>query len=146
MKNRLTKKINNYKIKEKNKYDILILRKKVKTINYKAINDNYEFSRGMRNTGSSPLTEKEIEYVKQEINRIEADESVFVFNDKVHHNGTCYCPEDDKVYITRNVFPDLKYGSDHPRDMLTVAAVLAHEYYGHRPNREEYLKDINRDK
>ena len=46
--------------------------------------------------------------------------------------------------MTRNVFPDDKYGSTHPRDLMSVGAVLAHEYYGHRPYREEYLSDMEK--
>ena len=99
-------------------------------------------SNGMRNMSKTPLTIDEIEYVKAEINRIEADADVFVFNDEYHiSSGTCYNFLEDKVYVSRNVFPDIKYGSRHPRDIMSVAAVLAHEYYGHRYFREEYLKD-----
>ena len=83
--------------------------------------------------------------VKSEIRRIEADESVFVFNDEDHQNGsTCYNFIDDKIYVTRNVFPDTKYGSTHPRDIMSVGAVLAHEYYGHRAHRQEYLDDYKK--
>jgi hypothetical protein len=39
---------------------------------------------GMRNMSRTPLTDEEIEYVRSEIRRIEADESVFVFNDPGH--------------------------------------------------------------
>ncbi len=97
---------------------------------------------GMRNTSKTPLTNEEIEFVKKEIRKIGADESVFVFNDKNHIEfSTCYNFADDHIYVTKNVFPDDKYGSTHPRDLMSVAAVLAHEYYGHRPYREEYLCD-----
>lgn len=40
------------------------------------------------------------------------------------------------------MFPDEKYGSTHPRDLMSVGAVLAHEYFGHRPYRVEYLSDL----
>jgi len=77
-----------------------------------------------------------------EIKRIQADESVFIFNDPDHiKESTCYNFGLDKVFVTRNVFPDVKYGSSHPRDTMSIGAVLAHEYYGHRPNRDEYLSD-----
>ena len=69
--------------------------------------------------------------------------SVFVFNDEEHlSSSTCYNFVEDKNYVTRNVFPDEKYGSTHPRDLMSVGAVLAHEYLGHRPYREEYLSDM----
>lgn len=40
-----------------------------------------QMSNGMRMAGFRPLSEEEIEIVKSEIRRIEADEAVFVFND-----------------------------------------------------------------
>ena len=91
-----------------------------------------DMANGMRDMSRRPLSADEIDFVKSEIRRIEADESVFVFNDEDHQNGsTCYNFIDDKIYVTRNVFPDTKYGSTHPRDIMSVGAVLAHEYYGH---------------
>lgn len=99
-------------------------------------------SNGMRDMSRTPLTESEIEYVKSEIERIQADENVFIFNDPEHIQGsTCYNYVEDKIYVTRNVFPDLKYGSAHPRDVMSVGAVLSHEYYGHRTYRNEYISD-----
>ena len=97
---------------------------------------------GMRNTSGTPLNDQEIEFVKSEIQRIQADEDVFVFNDPGHlRDSTCYNFANDKIYVTRNVFPDELYASAHPRDTMSVGAVLAHEYYGHRPHRQEYLSD-----
>ena len=102
--------------------------------------DDKNMANGMLNMSRTPFTEDEIEFVKRAIHRIEADESVFVFNNPYHlSDSTCYNFEVDKVFVTRNVFPDTLYGSSHPRD--TMGAVLAHEYYGHRPNRQEYLSD-----
>lgn len=101
-----------------------------------------DMSNGMRDMSRTPLTESEIQYIKSEIKRIQADESVFIFNDPEHiQSSTCYNYVEDKVYVTRNVFPDLKYGSAHPRDIMSVGAVLAHEYYGHRTYRDEYMSD-----
>lgn len=112
-----------------------------------AIVDDKNMSNGMMNTSRTPLTEDEILFVKSEIKRIQADESVFVFNDPDHMlDSTCYNFEEDLVYVTRNVFPDVKYASAHPRDTMSVGAVLAHEYYGHRPNRQEYLSDWEKGK
>ena len=104
-----------------------------------------DMANGMRDMSRRPLSADEIDFVKSEIRRIEADESVFVFNDEDHQNGsTCYNFIDDKIYVTRNVFPDTKYGSTHPRDIMSVGAVLAHEYYGHRAHRQEYLDDYKK--
>ena len=114
-------------------------------INFKEIDK--QMANGQRNTSLLPLTEEEIEFVKKEIVRIgaEKDMDIFVFNDPVYisnpYLGTGYNFEKDLIYITKNVFPDDKYGSIHPRDLMSVGAVLAHEYWGHRPYREEYLKD-----
>ena len=95
-----------------------------------------DMANGMRDMSRTPLDDDEIEYVKSEIKRIEADEAVFVFNDEMHiAKSTCYNVSDDKIYVTR------KYASIHPRDIMSVGAVLAHEYYGHRTYREEYLED-----
>lgn len=107
--------------------------------------DDKTLASGMRNTAGTLLTNEEIAFVKSEIRRIEADERVFVFNDEEHlKKSTCYNITQDVIYITRNVFPDEKYGSTHPRDIMSVAAVLAHEYYGHRAYRDEYLSDIQK--
>lgn len=92
-----------------------------------------DLANGMRNTSKTPLTDTEIAFIKSEIQRIGADQSVFIFNNKNHlSSSTCYNFVEDKIYVTRNVFPDEKYGSIHPRDLMSVGAVLAHEYYGHR--------------
>lgn len=73
--------------------------------------DDKTMANGMRNASHEPLTDKEIEYVKSEIRRIEADESLFVFNDKNHlSKSTCYNFIEDKIYVTRNVFPDTEGG------------------------------------
>ncbi len=42
------------------------------------------------------------------------------------------------------MFPDYLYASAHPRDTMSVGAVLAHEYYGHRAFRQEYLEDLKK--
>lgn len=112
------------------------------TIRLISTNDK-DMANGMRDTSKTPLSESEINYVKSEIQRIGADLSVFVFNDEEHlSSSTCYNFVEDKIYVTRNVFPDEKYGSTHPRDLMSVGAVLAHEYFGHRPYRGEYLSDM----
>lgn len=104
-----------------------------------------EMSNEMRMYGKQPLSEDEIEFVKNEIKTIQAQEDLFIFNDAEHLDRTCYNFIDDVIYIGRNVFPDTLYGSTHPRDLMSVRAVIAHEYYGHRPYRNEYLNDIQKD-
>ena len=85
------------------------------------------------------LTNEEVQIIKKEIKRIEADESVFVI-DIEKPRKTLYDEISDKVYVGSNVFPDLENPSNMT-DKLTVACVLAHEYYGHRSMRDEYLKE-----
>ena len=84
---------------------------------------------GLRRNPLIILSDNEIEHLKREIRAIEADESVFVFNQGSH---TCYLDELDIVRVRANVFPDKN--SLHPRDLMSERAVLAHEYYGHRAN------------
>ena len=85
------------------------------------------------------LTSEEVQIIKKEIKRIEADESVFVI-DTEKPRKTLYDELSDKVYVGSNVFPDLE-NPLNMTDKLTVACVLAHEYYGHRSMRDEYLKE-----
>ena len=104
--------------------------------------DEKNMSQGMRDMSKTPLTESEIDFVKKQAATIKIPADILIFNDPGHiESGTAYDFTKDKIYVTRNVFPDTKYFSTHPRDILSVRAVLAHEYYGHRPNREEYLTD-----
>lgn len=109
-----------------------------------AISDK-TMANGMRNMSKTPLTDDEIEIVKSAIKKIEADETKFVFNDEDYvAKSTCYNYVEDVIYVTRNVFPETKYASAHPRDIMSVAAVLAHKYYGHRAYRDEYLADLEK--
>ena len=64
-------------------------------------------SNGWRTPGTKILTSQEIEEIKQEILAINADLSVFVFNDEKHIN-TCYNDLDDKVYIRGDILPDIR--------------------------------------
>lgn len=88
------------------------------------------------------LTPEQIEEVKGYIAAIDADPSVFNYDKP--HIGTCYIEEDDIVYVSGNVFPDLS--SAKARDRMSPMAVLAHEYYGHRAFKpSEYEIDDWRD-
>lgn len=115
------------------------------SINFEPLPDDEKgFAMGYRKISTEPLTEEQINLVKEAAKRIKIPEAMLVFNDPdalISPSGTSYHFDDDKIYITQNVFPDDRYASTHPRDLLSVAAVLAHEYYGHRPNRDEYLTD-----
>jgi len=82
---------------------------------------------GMRRSALHILTKKEIEIVKSEIVAIGADPNKFKFN---IGSRTSYIDELDCILIRGDIFPD--ENSTHPTDQLSVRAVLAHEYYGHR--------------
>ena len=92
-----------------------------------------EMAHGLRRSPFHVLTDEEIEALKCDIGAIQADENVFSFNDR-RVRGTSYIPALDVIAVKGNVFPDKN--SDHPRDLLSPRAVLAHEYYGHRPYRD----------
>lgn len=95
---------------------------------------------GNRRSPFYQLTNEEIEYVKSEIKAINGNIDDFIFNSNMVR-GTCFLASDGKVHIKGNIFPD--ESSSHPRDIMSVRAVLAHEYYGHRPYRQQYIKEDN---
>lgn len=95
---------------------------------------------GNRRSPLYELEEHEIAEIRDEIIAIGANPDDFVFNSKVT-KGTCFLPSDGKVHIRGNILPD--ESSKHPRDRMSVRAVLAHEYYGHRPYREQYIREDN---
>jgi len=91
---------------------------------------------GLRKSPFIQLTDAEIEFLKQEIEAIHADERVFRFN---RGSRTSYVDDLDIIYVRANVFPD--EASTHPRDLMSPRAVLAHEYYGHRTNKGTRLPE-----
>ena len=97
--------------------------------------DTRGMANGLRNNPQHILTEEEIEMLKKDIDAIEADISVFKFN---KGRRTSYDDGNDKVYVRGDV---LSYtDSIHPRDIMSSRAVLAHEYYGHRPYRNAKIR------
>jgi hypothetical protein len=64
--------------------------------------------------------------LKNEIRAIEADESVFRFNEG---DRTGFSDRTGYINVRGDIFPDKN--STHPRDMMSERAALAHEYYGH---------------
>ena len=96
------------------------------------------YAMGLRR-GNKFLSEEEIEFIKQEIERIKADAEVFSI-DRTGRAKTAYREISDRIVVGSNVFPDLENPSNMT-DKLSVACVLAHEDYGHRAMREEYLNE-----
>ena len=85
---------------------------------------------GLRTMPSHKLTDLEIESLKRDIEAIGADEHVFKFNSG---RRTGYDDVLDEIRVCGDVLPDAK--SNHPRDLMSQRAALAHEYYGHRAYR-----------
>lgn len=100
--------------------------------------EQYRDVNGARKSPFYMLTENDIGKLLDDIKFIEADVSVFRFNDD-RVRGTGYIDAIDRVIIRGNVFPDTVSGSKHPRDIMSTRAVLAHEYYEHRVNRNTDL-------
>ena len=96
------------------------------------------YAMGLR-TGKRKITEEEKAFIIKEINRINASEESFYIDEDGNQN-THYSQKTDLVVVGSNVFPDLENPSNMT-DKLSVACVLAHEYYGHRAMREEYLNE-----
>ena len=96
------------------------------------------YAMGLR-TGKRKITEEEKAFIIKEIKRINASEEVF-YIDEDGNQKTHYSQKNDLVVVGSNVFPDLENPSNMT-DKLSVACVLAHEYYGHRAMREEYIKE-----
>ena len=91
---------------------------------------------GLRKSVYHLLTDTQIDLLKADILAINADISVFRFNEGP---CTCYIDDADIIYVKGDVLPDEVY-SIHPRDMMSARAVLAHEYYGHRTYRGTHLE------
>ena len=85
---------------------------------------------GLRRSPHHLLTDEEIEKLKEDIKAIRADIIVFKFN---KGSQTSYSDLLDEVHVRGDVLPELV--SIHPRGLMSPRAVLAHEYYGHRPYR-----------
>lgn len=92
---------------------------------------NRNMANGLRKSADIKLSESDKEHLMLEIDKIKADRNVFVFRDGF---GSGYSDERDKIFVSSNIFPS-NDGSNHPRDLMSERAALAHEYYGHRANR-----------
>lgn len=86
---------------------------------------------GMRRSIFNSLSEDEKQFVLQEAEAIGIDKSCLVFKENF---ATGYSDSRDKIFIGADIFPS-EDDSIHNRDKLSVRAVLAHEYYGHKRNR-----------
>jgi len=98
--------------------------------------DTRDLAYGLRRSPFYVLNDEDILSIKNEISALKADETIFIFNDG-RFTGTAYVPALDIISVKGNVFPGVE--SLHPRDCMSARAVLAHEYYGHRPYRDTTL-------
>ena len=81
---------------------------------------------GYRQSCHNVLDNKDIGRLNSEIEAIQADKSVFRFNEGIK---TGFSDRKAVIHVKGDVSPDLN--STHPRDLMSERAVLAHEYYGH---------------
>lgn len=93
-----------------------------------------DMANGLRQSPFRILNEQEIESLREDIQAIGADESVFRFN---YGTRTAYHDDDDFISVRGDVLPD-PY-SNKARDKMSSRAALAHEYHGHRANRNTPL-------
>lgn len=82
---------------------------------------------GQRTSRYRQLTDDEISQLLDDIDALEADSSIFRFNEG---NQTGFLDSEGIINVRGDVLPDLN--SNHPRDLMSPRAVLAHEYYGHK--------------
>ena len=82
---------------------------------------------GQRTSRYRQLTDDEISQLLDDIEALEADSSIFRFNEG---SQTGFLDSEGIINVRGDVLPDLY--SSHPRDLMSPRAVLAHEYYGHK--------------
>ncbi len=82
---------------------------------------------GQRTSRYRQLSNDEISQLLDDIEALEADLSIFRFN---AGNQTGFLDSEGIINVRGDVLPDLN--SNHPRDLMSPRAVLAHEYYGHK--------------
>ena len=119
-----------YDVPESMTFEEWLETQRVDNIEKSGIMKSAREANGLRRSRFIEMTEEEIEFVKHEIVEIGADPTVFQI---VQGAKTSYDDELDIVFIGSDVFPSAP--GSHPTDRLTVRAMLAHEYYGHKANR-----------
>ena len=89
--------------------------------------DGVRSAGGKRQKVDRKLTSLEKDYIESEIRAIKADRFKYRFD---YGDRTGYFEDHDIVSICLDVFPD--YNSWSHGDLISVRAVLAHEFWGHR--------------
>ena len=85
---------------------------------------------GLRRSPLNNLSEEEITFIFSEAQSIGINIDILRPNEG---DSTGYSDDMDVIFIRGDIYPDMD--GTHPRDIMNVRAVLAHEYYGHRANR-----------
>lgn len=100
--------------------------------------DTRNMANGGRKSKFIKLTEAEKDFIIKEAKAIGIDEKYIRFRD---YRATGYDDddEDDLIYVSSQIFP-AQDDSPIARDRMSVRAVLAHEYYGHRANRTTSIR------
>lgn len=93
--------------------------------------DTRNMANGGRKSKFIKLTEAEKDFIIKEAKAIGIDEKYIRFRD---YRATGYDTEKDLIFVSSQIFP-AQDDSPIARDRMSVRAVLAHEYYGHRANR-----------
>lgn len=93
--------------------------------------DTRNMANGGRKSKFIKLTEAEKDFIIKEAKAIGIDEKYISFRD---YRATGYDTEKDLIFVSSQIFP-AQDDSPIARDRMSVRAVLAHEYYGHRANR-----------
>ena len=93
--------------------------------------DTRNMANGGRKSKFIKLTEAEKDFIIKEAKAIGIDEKYIRFRD---YRVTGYNEKKDLIYVSSQIFPS-QDDSPIARDRMSVRAVLAHEYYGHRANR-----------
>lgn len=101
--------------------------------------DTRNMANGGRKSKFIKLTEAEKDFIIKEAKAIGIDEKYIRFRDC---RATGYDTEKDLIFVSSQIFP-AQDDSPIARDRMTVRAVLAHEYYGHRANRNTSLPRNN---
>ena len=82
------------------------------------------------------LTEVEKDFIIKEAKAIGIDKKYLCFRD---YRATGYNDELNLIFVSSQIFPS-QDGSQIARDRMSVRAVLAHEYYGHKAHRNTSLE------
>ena len=112
--------------KEQEKLAQIVHKPSIDKLAESGIIESRNMANGGRRSRSYVLTTDDIAFVNNEAEAIGIPTDILVFNSG---NQTGFRDSDTRIYIRGDIFPD--NNSNKNRDLLSVRATLAHEYYGH---------------